>query len=125
GTLYLDDFEGAETPFSLGGFNNTTWRLAATPAPLAQGTGLNYAYNRARVAWYTIDQIFYRDSEGLRPSNITSESLKNHYVRPVPRYEVFPGRDREIANAYEYTFDMAFYPRERGQYNYNPGLDAQ
>ncbi|SIR37003.1 cell surface protein SprA [Pontibacter lucknowensis] len=125
GTSYLDDFEGAETPFSLGGFNNTTWRLAATPAPLAQGDGLEHAYNRARVAWYTIDQIFYRDSEGLRPSNINDEELRNHYVRPVPRYEVFPGRDREIANAYEYTFDMAYYPRERGQYNYNPNLDAQ
>ncbi|MHC2992821.1 gliding motility-like protein [Pontibacter sp. HJ8] len=125
GTSYLDDFEGAETPFSLGGFNNTTWRLAATPAPLATGTGLGYAYNRARLAWYTIDQIYYRDSDGLRPSNITKEELANHYVRPIDRYEVFPGRDREVANAYEYTFDVAYYPRERGQYNYNTRLDAQ
>ncbi len=125
GTSYLDDFEGAETPYSLGGFNNANWRLAATPAPLVPGAGLEYAYNRGKLAWYTIDQIFYRKSDNLRPSNITEEELRNHYVRGIPRREVFPGRDPEIANAFEYSFDLAYYPRERGQYNYNPNLNAQ
>ncbi len=125
GTSYIDDFEGAETPYNLGGFNNANWRLAATPAPLVQGPGLQYSYNRAKLAWYSIDQIFYRDSDNLKPGNITKEELKNHYVRGVRRNEVFPGRDPEVANTYEYTFDLAYYPRERGQYNYNPNLDAQ
>ncbi|MFD2248487.1 cell surface protein SprA [Pontibacter ruber] len=125
GTSYVDDFEGAETPYSLGGFNNTSWRLAATPAPLVPGTGLSYSYNRAKLAWYTIDQIFYRDSDNLQPQNITKEELNNHYVRGIRRNEVFPGRDPEVANAFEYTFDLAYYPRDRGQYNFNPNLDAQ
>ncbi|MCC9166666.1 cell surface protein SprA [Pontibacter harenae] len=125
GTSYIDDFEGAETPYNLGGFNNSTWRLAATPAPLVPGAGLAYSYNRAKLAWYTIDQIFYRNADNLKPSNITDEELKNHYVRGVSRNEVFPGRDPEVATTFEYTFDLAYYPRERGQYNYNPNLDAQ
>ncbi|MET3539770.1 cell surface protein SprA [Pontibacter aydingkolensis] len=125
GASYIDDFEGAETPYSLGGFNNTSWRLAATPAPLVPGTGLANAYNRAKLAWYTIDQIFYRDANGLRPKSITKDELANHYVRGVQRNEVFPGRDPEVANTFEYTFDLAYYPSERGQYNYNPNLTSQ
>ncbi|MER2998844.1 cell surface protein SprA [Pontibacter populi] len=125
GTSYIDDFEGSETPYSLGGFSNNGWRLASTPAPLVPGEGLAYSYNRAKLAWYTIDQIFYRDADGLKPDNITDEELKNHYVRGVFRTEVFPNRDPEVSNSYEYTFDLAYYPRERGQYNYNPSLTSQ
>ncbi|MEJ8804450.1 T9SS outer membrane translocon Sov/SprA [Pontibacter sp. H249] len=125
GASYIDDFEGAETPYSLGGFNNASWRLAATPTPLVPGLGLANAYNRAKLAWYTIDQIFYRNADGLRPDNITREELENNYVRGVQRNEVFPGRDPEVANTFEYTFDLAYYPRERGQYNYNPNLTPQ
>ncbi|WP_242916089.1 cell surface protein SprA [Pontibacter liquoris] len=125
GTSYIDDFEGAETPYNLGSYNNSSWRLASTPEPLIPGAGLAYSYNRAKLAWYTIDQIFYRDADGLKPSNITKEELQNHYVRGVRRNEVFPGRDPEVANTFEYTFDLAYYPRERGQYNYNPNLTPQ
>ncbi|RAU82625.1 cell surface protein SprA [Pontibacter arcticus] len=125
GTSYLDDFEGAETPYNLAGTSNASWRLAATPAPLVIGAGLAYAYNRARVAWYTIDQIYYRDADNLKPGNISDDELKNHYVRGIRRNEVFPGRDPEVANTFEYTFDVAYYPAERGQYNYNPNLNAQ
>ena len=125
GASYIDDFEGSETPYSLGGFNNTNWRLASTPAPLVPGPGIQYSYNRAKIAWYTIDQIFYRNSDNLKPDNITQDELKNQYVRPVRRTEVFPGRDAETTNTYEYTFDVAYYPKERGQYNYNPNLTTQ
>ncbi|MFD3003385.1 cell surface protein SprA [Pontibacter toksunensis] len=125
GASYIDDFEGAETPYSLGGFSNSNWRLASTPAPLIPGAGLAYSYNRAKLAWYTIDQIFYRNRDNLKPSNITDKDLQNHYIRGVRRQEIFPGRDAEISSTYEYTFDLAYYPRERGQYNYNPNLTPQ
>ncbi|WP_242693143.1 cell surface protein SprA [Sabulibacter ruber] len=120
GVSYIDDFENAKTPYSLGGFNTNAWRLAATPAPLVNGaTGLAYAYNRAKLAWYTIDQIYYT-ANNLRPGNISREELENHYVRGVQRREIFPNRDPETNNTFEYTFDLAYYPSERGQYNYNP-----
>ncbi|WP_066506128.1 cell surface protein SprA [Rufibacter sp. DG15C] len=122
GVSYIDDFENAETPYSLGGFNTNIWRLAATPAPIANGTsGLETAFKRAKIAWYTIDQIYYTPND-LRPSNITKEELENHYTRGVQRRELFPNRDPEASNTFEYTFDLAYYPAERGQYNYNPGL---
>src|SRR5690606_3498184 len=104
-----------------GGFNTNAWRLAATPAPLTNGQGLAYAYNRAKLAWYTIDQIYY-SSNSQRPSNITRQELENHYVRGVQRREIFPNRDPETNNTFEYTFDLAYYPKERGQYNYNPNV---
>ncbi|GAB2528685.1 T9SS outer membrane translocon Sov/SprA [Rufibacter soli] len=124
GVSYIDDFENAKTPYSLGGFNTNAWRLAATPAPLVNGrTGLAYAYNRAKLAWYTIDQIYY-SANSLRPSNISREELENHYVRGVQRREIFPNRDPETNNTFEYTFDLAYYPQERGQYNYNPSISS-
>lgn len=122
GVSYIDDFENAKTPYSLGGFNTNAWRLASTPAPLVNGrTGLAYAYNRAKLAWYTIDQIYY-SANSLRPSNISREELENHYVRGVQRREIFPNRDPETNNTFEYTFDLAYYPQERGQYNYAPNV---
>ncbi len=122
GVAYIDDFENAKTPYSLGGFNTNAWRVSATPAPLINGaTGLAYAYNRAKLAWYTIDQIYYT-ANNLRPSNITKSELENHYVRGVQRREIFPNRDPETNNTFEYTFDLAYYPTERGQYNYSPNV---
>jgi cell surface protein SprA len=124
GVSYIDDFEGAESAFSLSGsYNSNNWRLATTPAPLIRaddGTGRAYAYNRAKLAWYTIDQGIYYRAGNRRPNNITDEVLKNHYTRGVFRSEIFPNRDLDATSNFEYTFDLAYYPNERGQYNYNP-----
>ena len=120
GVSYLDDFENSETPYTLGGLNNYAWRLAATPAPIANGrTGREYAFERARLAWYTVDQTYYANT-GAKPSNINAEDLKNHYSRGVQRREIFPNRDADLQNGYEYPLDLAFYPTERGPYNYTP-----
>ena len=121
GVSYIDDFEAARTPYTLSGYNNSSWRLAATPFPLIQDrTGLDYAYGRAKLAWYTVDQTFYL--RNTRPNNITEADLENHYIRGIQRQEVFPNRDREVLTSFEYPFDLAYYPSERGQYNYNPSL---
>jgi cell surface protein SprA len=129
GVSYIDDFENARTPYSLGGISAATaWRLAATPLPLIPtGPGvkpLAYAYNRAKMAWYTIDQTYYTGGPG-KPGNITDAELKNHYVRGIQRTEIFPNRDvGATGNGYEYSLDLAYYPQERGQYNYNPKVSA-
>ncbi|UYZ57809.1 T9SS outer membrane translocon Sov/SprA [Hymenobacter latericus] len=126
GASYLDDFENARTPFTLGGLNSTsTWRLASTPLPLGGALpGLQYSYRRAKLAWYTIDQTYFTNGRS-KPGNIGVEDLKNHYSRGVPRSEVFPNRDNgALGNTYENTFDLAYYPTERGQYNYSPRVSA-
>jgi len=126
GASYLDDFENARTPYTLGGLAAVpAWRLAATPTPFAGSTidGLANGYRRAKLAWYTVDQSYYTNGPNV-PAGITGATLANHYVRGVQRNEVFPNKDLgATGNGFEYTFDLAYFPNERGPYNYSPNLD--
>lgn len=127
---YIDDFEAAITPFNLGGAPNQNWKLGATPQTvdgrfdLSRLTedNLGNTYRRARVAWYNIDNIFYRQNGVGVPSNITSEDRDNHYVRRVVPQEIFPQQDREVIITPEPLFELSYFPQERGMYNYNPNL---
>ncbi|WP_226171607.1 cell surface protein SprA [Hymenobacter lucidus] len=127
GVSYIDDFENARTPYSLGGISAATaWRLAATPQPLipSNGSNLAYAYKRAKLAWYTIDQTYYTGGPG-KPGNINDNDLKKHYSRGIERTEIFPNRDVGTSgNGFEYSLDLAYYPEERGQYNYSPDVSS-
>ncbi|WP_449506039.1 T9SS outer membrane translocon Sov/SprA [Echinicola shivajiensis] len=132
GASYIDDFETAVTPFSLGGASQN-WKLSATPRTeddrfdLSMQTEdrLGNAYRRARLAWYNIDNVFYRESGQGVPDNINSEDRKNHYVRRVIPQEIFPQRDRDVIVTPEPLFELAYFPHERGMYNYNPNLDRR
>ncbi|MCB2376353.1 cell surface protein SprA [Hymenobacter sp. BT635] len=125
GVSYIDDFENARTPYSLGGVSAATaWRLSSTPSPLVapNATNREYAFKRAKLAWYTVDQTYYTGGPG-KPGNISDNELKNHYVRGIERTEIFPNRDvGATGNGFEYSFDMAYFPEERGQYNYSPAI---
>lgn len=134
---YVDDFEGAESNIDLKGV--TYWHLASTPQDYATatpmfpesniGTGLGYGFNRARLAWYRIDNLFYSSNS---PSNITDEDRSRPYARRITEQEVFPNKDLAAGDLTTiYELNLAFYPEERGPYNYdvNPtsfsaGLDA-
>ncbi len=132
GTSYIDDFENAVIPINLSGW--TGWKLASTPETndrrfdLSSQTGsaLGENYRRAKISWYSVDQsVFYRSGGNNKPSNIEDDDLKNHYVRPVLPQEIFRQRTRDVIIVPENIFDIAYYPSERGQYNYNPNLDRQ
>jgi cell surface protein SprA len=128
-TAYIDDFESSATPYSL--MNPLSWKLAAVPkteakiyeGPNADTDTLAAGYRRAKLAWYTIDNQLQRDVGRYRPENITEEDLKNHYVRTVLPDEIFPKKQFQQGVFQETIFDLAFYPYERGPYNYNPDLD--
>ena len=126
GVSYIDDFENARTPYTLSGLASIpAWRLAATPLPITGSTtnGLVANYQRAKLAWYTIDQSYYTGGPSV-PNNVGT-SLTNHYTRGIKRDEVFPNKDLgSTGNGYEYTFDMAYFPQERGPYNYNPNINS-
>jgi cell surface protein SprA len=130
GTSYIDDFESAITPFSLG-LNTQSWKLASTPRTSdnrfdlsnQSTTPLGFSYKRAKLAWYSIDNIFYRTGGTAKPGNITPQDLENHYVRAIRPQEIFKQLDRDVVNPNLQIFDLAFFPRERGMYNYNPNLD--
>lgn len=129
-TSYIDDFEATVTPFSLG--NVQAWRLGATPRTddnrfdLSNQTTdrLGANFRRAKIAWYTIDNVFYRSTGRNRPENITSEDLENHYIRSVGQTEVI-NRDPQQIIVNEPSLDIAYYPAERGMYNYNPALTSE
>ena len=122
---YVDDFEGAENSISL--TTAVSWSLASTPqdyaSPLAMfpetapGTGLAYGYNRAKLAWYRISTDFY---DRNCPANITADDRSKPYARRVYEQEVFPNKDLatgQPTNIYE--LNLAFYPEEKGPYNYD------
>lgn len=126
GTSYIDDFEGTKSTIDLKMVSK--WALASTPQGQTQAgmfpeaginTGLKYGMNRAKVAWYIIDPLFY-DQGNLRPSNISKQELSKDAVRQILEKEVFPAK--ETPNGYPSNipvFNLAFYPEERGPYNYD------
>ncbi len=129
GVSYIDDFEGTVSTIDLRGY--TSWYLASTPQfqndlfPEANIYGdkssIAYGFNRAKVAWYVVDpSVFYDRNSSLRPPNITNDELSNNYVRQILEKEVFP--NKEIAQGTPTNigvFNMAFYPSDRGPYNYD------
>jgi cell surface protein SprA len=129
GISYIDDFEGIRTPYTLGTPSSIPmWKLATTPVG-KEGPGFNInnplRFNdlRGKLAWYSVDPLFYRTAGGRKPANITQEDVRLDYVRAVGPQEVFPNRDLNAANFNENVFDMIYFPRERGQYNYSTNVD--
>ncbi|CAE7241759.1 maeB [Symbiodinium microadriaticum] len=129
GTSYIDDFENAITPIGLGGW--AAWKLAATPTSPVEtfdqsafsGDELGVNYKRAKLSWYTVDNsVFYRAAGNRRPDNLSESDLENHYVKPIYPQDIFQQQDRTLVTINEPTLDLAFFPSERGQYNYNTSL---
>ncbi|MFH1121585.1 MAG: cell surface protein SprA [Bacteroidota bacterium] len=127
GTSYIDDFEGAKSTIDLK--NIGTWFLASTPQgqtsrdmfpEAAPGTGLSYGFNRAKLAWYTIDPLFYDRNSNLRPDNISKDELSRNSVRLVRETEVFPNADPPNGQPMNLSvLNLAFFPEEKGPYNYD------
>ena len=120
---YIDDFENSKNYIDVS--DPKSWTLSSVPATLdeaADKTGVTSSYNRARLAWYTVDPIFTRRSSTLTPSHIKSDldQLSNHYVREVYVKELYPNRDQSTYNGATSTLavlNLAYYPQERGPYN--------
>lgn len=125
GTSYIDDFESAKRSIDLRAVN--AWHLASTPQDFASSSplfpetdkslGLEYGFNRAKLAWYSIDDIFYSSNS---PSNINREDRSQPYARQILTREVHPNKEipaGQPTNIRE--FNLAFYPSERGPYNYD------
>lgn len=128
GNAYIDDFEGSQSTIDIR--NPGNWYLASTPQgqpslfPETQGQfidSLKYGFNRARLAWYTIDpSVFYRNNSNLLPPNITDNDLANNNVRAVREKEIFPNKSSPNNVDVELPIlNLAFYPDERGPYNFD------
>ncbi len=112
GVVSIDDFEGAVSGLLLGGFNTNQWRLASTPTtddfPEALlNDDLLYGVNRARTNWYVID----RQARG-------QDDFNNPYSRLIDQTDLF-AREVQIGQSELITFDISYYPTERGPYNFD------
>lgn len=123
GTAYIDDFENSQSPIDLRTAH--AWSLASTPYdkelfPESTRTNdLSYGYNRALLSWYTINSDLQRKTS-YSPRHITDEDREAPYVREISINEIFPYKDIPSGQPLRLrTFDMAFYPEERGPYNFD------
>lgn len=125
GNAYIDDFEGSQSTIDMR--SQGAWNIASTPQGQPQlfpeGDSANSLFSRfncAKLAWYTIDPLFLRRESATTPGNITNTDMSNNFSREIPETEVFPNKQSNNGQPVNITtLDMAYYPTERGQYNYD------
>jgi cell surface protein SprA len=128
GLVYIDDFEGSKSGIDLR-FPLISWTLSSVPFGATDDNGnirfpeaglsnnLNYGKNRAKLAWYQIEQTLQQVNGPNNPINDRDE-LSDPRVRPVYQKEIFPQRTTGFGESQLITFDMSYYPEEKGPYNY-------
>ncbi len=134
GVSYIDDFESSRTSIDIK--NMGTWKLASIPQGQEdlfensnENNSLILGHKRAKLAWYTIDPLFFRGTSITPPNINMTLSLSNgnsiqqqsyHYSREVLETEVFPNKDPNLGSQITNlsVLDIAYYPSERGPYNY-------
>ena len=132
GQVYIDDFEGTSSGYDLK-TPPVAWKLASTPRNSIGPNGRvqfpeaslvsneAYGYNRALLSWYRIDNSFYNQQTcpaGVWNNTNTSTNNGSNYMRQVLFTEVFPNATPGTLDVNIYPFDVAFWPNQRGPYNY-------
>ena len=128
-TSYIDDFEGSQNAIDLK--SPLSWFLSSTPADPTLGytsgadpedpINLQNGYFRSKLNWYTIDPIFYTNQQ---PDGINDDDLSSPYTHRYFINDLFPIDLVQGQNALLNTLDLAYYPGQRGPYNFNPNLDT-
>ncbi|MFV5694629.1 cell surface protein SprA [Flavobacterium sp. LB3P122] len=126
-TIYVDDFEGSQSTIDMR--SPYAWSLSSTPEKNARSTydfngnanDLSYGFKRAKLAWYSIDPVFYTQ----KPSGITNEELSFNTTRRIFSEELYPLTDiaqgqSQVVN----TLDLSYYPSDRGPYNNSSNVSA-
>ncbi|MDQ6843551.1 MAG: cell surface protein SprA, partial [Bacteroidota bacterium] len=131
GVIYIDNFEGSKSDIDLR-FPPIAWALASTPFGATDETGnqllfpeaalnndLNYGKNRAQIAWYQIEPTLQDIKNINNPLKGNKSALSDPRVRAVSQSEIFPQRTTDFGQNQLITFDLAYYPTNRGPYNYD------
>ncbi|WP_315821097.1 hypothetical protein [Paraflavitalea speifideaquila] len=123
GLIFIDDFEGARNAIDLR-FPLVNWGLASTPAgnglfPEAEyRDSLPYGFNRAKIAWYNIEPVL-QDRRAANNPVRGYEDFTDPRIRPVNVTQIYPNRTPDFGQAQLVTFDMAYYPTNKGPYNFD------
>ncbi|MBC7627735.1 cell surface protein SprA [Ferruginibacter sp.] len=130
GTVYIDDFEGSKSGIDLR-FPAISWALASTPqgatdengaAILTEGSlnnNLDYGKNRAKLAWYQIEPALQLYKGANNPLGNNRDELSDPQVRLISQSEIFPQRTTDYGQNQLTTFDLAYYPTQKGPYNFD------
>ncbi len=129
GAVYIDDFEGSTSAIDVR-FPLTSWALASTPngsngqfPPLFPEASmidtLDYGYNRARLAWYNIEPTLQDPGNPNNPISNPNLVLSDPRVAPINVQNLFPEQTVQTGQAQLVTFDLAYYPTEKGPYNFD------
>jgi len=128
GAVYIDDFEGSTSAIDLR-FPLTSWQISSAPAgvggtypPLFPEASLNdslaYGYNRAKLAFYNIEPTLQDASNPDNPVK-GQNILGDPRVAPIQVQQLFPEQTVQTGQAQLVTFDMAYYPSDKGPYNFD------
>lgn len=125
GNSFIDNFEGSQSSIDIRSFN--TWVIASVPQgqpdlfpEAVYNNDLAYGYNRAKIAWYVIDPLFFNNNN-LTPDHIRNSPMQvDHRMRQVLVNEVFPNKQLATGSLNNIpVLDLAYYPSERGPYNFD------
>ncbi len=123
GTIYIDDFEGSTSSIDLR-YPLTSWALASTPqgdSLFPEGSyndSLPYGYNRAKIAWYNIEPTLQDNSDPNNPVR-SYQNFADPRIAPISVQNIFPQQTPELGQAQLITFDIAYYPNQKGPYNFD------
>lgn len=128
--VYIDDFDQSSSKISIK--DPASWGLASKPeqnqndpiyANAGQNDNLSEGYGRGLISWYNIDPRFYNVG-GKAPNGIDATAVSNHAMRRVQMSEILNNRDFVAGEqTYTNTFDISYYPKERGPYNLNQNTE--
>jgi cell surface protein SprA len=129
GAIYIDDFEGTRSSIDLR-FPLTSWTLSSVPRKAVDANGNilfpeaelsndpAVGYNRAKLAWYNIEPVLQEPTNDNNPLRGDRNELSKPETRQVYQREIFPQRTNDFGQALLTTFDLAYYPTEKGPYNF-------
>jgi cell surface protein SprA len=133
GIINIDDFDGTQSGYDLR-FPPISWALSSTPEGATQkgnnillfpeagnNDNINYGKNRAKIAWYQIEPTLQQYKGSNNPLSNNAIELSDPRVRQVYQREIFPSRTTGFGESLLTTFDLAYYPTDKGPYNYDDG----
>jgi cell surface protein SprA len=128
-TIYVDDFEGSQTTIDMR--SPYSWSLSSVPVHDGESDYPDFGADlhnniasgnkRAKLSWYSIDPTFYAQT----PGELSAQDIGFNATRRIFSEELYPQTDiAEGQSQVVNTFDLSYYPTERGPYNYNPAAAA-
>jgi cell surface protein SprA len=133
GIINIDDFEGSKSGIDLR-FPPISWALASVPVGATDGGGnilfpeaglsnnIDYGKSRAKIAWYQIEQTLQQYQGNNNPIGGRADLLSDPRARQVYQKEIFPQRTTGFGESQLVTFDLSYYPTDRGPYNYESSI---